>query len=235
MKPKWRPGKKSKQPLAAALNGIKGTVNTLNRHRGRQDALHSALDIARIDRQTLEVMLDAMQASFPMFRKYFRAKAARLGKEKLPWWDIFAPSGKNTRTYTFDEGRDFILANFERFSPDLSSFARRAFDNHWIDAEQRDGKRGGAFCMSVPGVQECRILCNFDGSLDQVSTIAHELGHGFHNHCMFEAGKTEIQQHHPHDHGGNSVDHVRNHRHGSRLSKMPADPQILSWRSLRPR
>jgi oligoendopeptidase F len=185
---------KVKQPLAAALNGIKGTVNTLNRHRGRQDALHSALDIARIDRQTLEVMLDAMQASFPMFRKYFRAKAARLGKEQLPWWDIFAPSGKNTRTYTFDEGRDFILANFERFSPDLSNFARRAFDHHWIDAEQRDGKRGGAFCMSVPGVQESRILCNFDGSLDQVSTVAHELGHGFHNHCMFEAGKTEIQR-----------------------------------------
>jgi oligoendopeptidase F len=58
----------------------------------------------------------------------------------------------------------------------------------------RDGKRGGAFCMDVPGVGESRILCNFDGTLDTVSTVAHELGHGFHNDCAVQAGKTEIQK-----------------------------------------
>jgi len=183
-----------REVLAAALNGVKGTAVTLNQHRGRTDALHSALDINRIDRQTLDAMLTAMRESLPMFGRYFQAKARKLGKEKLPWWDIFAPGGKNIRAYTYAEARAFVLDNFAKFSPDLSNFARRAFDGNWIDAEQRSGKRGGAFCMSVPGVKESRVLLSFDGSLDVVSTLAHELGHGFHNDCMFKAGRTELQR-----------------------------------------
>jgi oligoendopeptidase F len=182
------------EPLAACMNGVKGTVNTLNHHRHRTDALHPAIDMARIDRPTLEAMLGAMAASFPAFRKYFKAKARRIGKEKLAWWDIFAPTGRSEKKYTFDEARDFIIANFTNFSSELANFARRAFDQHWIDAEQREGKRGGAFCMGVPAVKESRLLCNFDGTLDQVSTIAHELGHAYHNECAYQAGKTEIQQ-----------------------------------------
>jgi oligoendopeptidase F len=183
-----------KETLAACLNGIKGEVNTLNKRRGRKDAVHSSLDAARIDRKTLDAMLEAMQGSFPMFRRYFRSKAQKLGKEKLAWWDISAPMGKSDKAYSFEEAREFILGNFGRFSPDLHAFAKRAFDERWIDAEQREGKRGGAFCMSVARVKESRVLCNFDGSFDQVSTIAHELGHGFHNECAFAAGKTELQQ-----------------------------------------
>jgi pepF/M3 family oligoendopeptidase len=183
-----------KEPLASAMNGIKGTVNTLNRRRGRTDALHSSIDDARIDRATLEAMLEAMHDSFPMFRRYFKAKAARMGKEKLAWWDVFAPVGQSRRSYTFEEAQAFILEHFGKFSPELAGMAERAFENHWIDAEQRVGKRGGAFCMSVPGVQESRILCNFDGSLDQVSTIAHELGHAFHNYAMYKAGKKPLQR-----------------------------------------
>jgi len=183
-----------KETLAACLNGVKGEANTLNKRRGRKDGVHSALDAARIDRTTLEAMLEAMRGSFPMFRRYFTAKARKLGKERLAWWDIFAPLGKTDKVYSFEEARDFVLENFGRFSPDLRAFAQRAFDNRWIDAEQREGKRGGAFCMGVAAVKESRVLCNFDGSFDQVSTIAHELGHGFHNECAFAAGKTELQQ-----------------------------------------
>lgn len=182
------------EPLAAALNGVKGATSTLDQRRGRRDNLHSSLDKARIDQETLDAMLDAMQASFPIFQKYLRAKAARLGVESLPWWDIFAPTGKISRSYTFEESQEFILDNFNGFSPDLASLAKRAFDNNWIDAEQRSGKRGGAFCMAVLGVKESRILSNFDGSLDQVFTIAHELGHAYHNECIFRANKTPLQR-----------------------------------------
>ena len=142
-----------KETLAACLNGIKGEANTLNKRRGRKDAVHASLDAARIDRTTLEAMLEAMRDSFPMFRRYFKAKARKLGKEQLAWWDISAPMGKSDKTYSFEEARDFILDNFGKFSPDLRAFAKRAFDNRWIDAEQRDGKRGGAFCMGVAGVE----------------------------------------------------------------------------------
>ena len=183
-----------KETLAACLNGVKGEVNTLNKRRGRKDAIHSSLDAARMDRKTLDAMLVAIKDSFPMFRKYFNAKAKKLGKEKLAWWDIFAPMGKADKVYSFEEARDFILENFGKFSPDLAAFAKRAFDNNWIDAEQREGKRGGAFCMEVQGLQESRILSNFDGSFDQVSTLAHELGHAFHNECAYQANKTILQQ-----------------------------------------
>ena len=173
-----------REPLAACMNGVKGYVNVLNRRRGREDALHPAIDQSRIDRLTLEAMMSAMQASFPTFRKYLKAKAKRFGKEALPWWDLFAPVGQSNRTFSWEEAKGFIVDNFGTFSDDLASFAERAFDRNWIDAEPRDGKRGGAFCMRIAGVKEPRILCNFDGSLDQVSTIAHELGHGYHIECQ---------------------------------------------------
>jgi pepF/M3 family oligoendopeptidase len=185
------------EPLTACMNGVKGTAITLNERRGREDALHSAVDNARIDRPTLEAMIGAMEASLPAFWKYYQKKAERLGKERLPWWDIYAPVGSTSKDFSYAEARQFILDNFEAFTPDLAEFARMAFDQNWIDAEQREGKRGGAFCMGVPGVKESRILSNFDGSLDQVSTIAHELGHGYHNYCAYRAGKRMLQQETP--------------------------------------
>src|SRR5574340_117948 len=110
-----------KETLAACLNGIKGEVNTLNKRRGRKDAVHSALDAARIDRETLDAMLEAMQGSFPMFRRYFLSKARKLGKEKLAWWDISAPVGKSDKVYSFEAARDFILENLDRKSTRLNS------------------------------------------------------------------------------------------------------------------
>jgi len=183
-----------KETLAACMNGVKGEALTLNKKRGREDAIHSSIDMARLDRATLNAMLGAMKDSFPMFQKYFKHKAKLLGKEKLAWWDVSAPMGKTDKVYSFEEARNFIISNFNQFSPELGAFAQRAFDNNWIDAEQREGKRGGAFCMGIAGVKESRILSNFDGSFDQVSTLAHELGHAFHNECANQAGKTQIQQ-----------------------------------------
>ena len=186
-----------KEPLAACMNGIKGWVNTLNAHRGRKNAIEEPIDQGRIDQETLDAMMGAMKDSFPTFRRYFKAKAARFGQEALPWWNLFAPVGKIEKEYSFPEAADFILKNFETFSPELRDFAKNAFETNWIDAEQRPGKRGGAFCMPLPAVKESRVFCNFDGSLDQVMTIAHELGHGYHNFNMFQAGKTPLQKQTP--------------------------------------
>jgi pepF/M3 family oligoendopeptidase len=187
-----------KETLAACLNGVKGETNTLNKKRGRKDAVHAAIDAARMDRKTLDAMLAAMKDSFPMFRRYFKAKAKKLGKEKLAWWDLFAPMGKTDKVYAYDEARDFILKHFGEFSSELHAMTKTAFQNNWIDAEQREGKRAGAFCMVLPGVKESRILANYDGTFDAVSaSLAHELGHAFHNHCAFKANKTLLQQNTP--------------------------------------
>ncbi|MDF1514999.1 MAG: M3 family oligoendopeptidase [Anaerolineae bacterium] len=174
------------EPLTACMNGIKGTVLILNEHRGRTDVLDESLDQSRIDRPTLDAMIAAMTSSFPVFRSYWHKKAERLGKQRLAYWDLYAPVGSTSQTYTFLQASTLIETHFASFSPDLAALAQRAFANNWIDAAPRDGKRGGAFCMSVPSVEESRILCNFDGSLSQLSTIAHELGHAYHGALLKE-------------------------------------------------
>jgi len=138
----------------------------------------------RIDEKTHKALLSAMASSFDMFRKYFKKKASRLGEKSLSWWNLFAPVGKSERRFTYKEACEFVVDNFNAFSKDLGGLAARAFKNKWIDVYPRDGKRGGAFCMPVPKTEESRILCNFDGSFEQVLTIAHELGHAYHNECQ---------------------------------------------------
>jgi len=181
-----------RESLAAALNGVKGSVNTLDKRRGRKDALHDSLDTSRIDRETLDTLFSVMRESFPIFRNYMKAKAKRLGSDRLAWWDLFAPVGRVERKFSWAEATRFILTQFRGFDEKLEKLARRALENRWIDAQPRNGKRGGGFCMEVPAVEESRILCNFDGSLDEVSTVAHELGHAFHNECL--KGKTMLQR-----------------------------------------
>jgi pepF/M3 family oligoendopeptidase len=170
--------------VAACMNGVKGTALTLARRRGRESVLDVALEDNRIDRPTLEALLGSIREFFPVFRRYLAAKAQKLGKKQLPWWDLFAPLGKSETRFTWPAAREFIVDKFSTFSGEMGRFAATAFDRRWIDAEPRDGKRGGAYCMPIPGRDESRILANFDGSFEQISTLAHELGHGFHNHCQ---------------------------------------------------
>lgn len=181
-----------REPLAACMNGVKGTTITLFKRRGRPDALHGAVERARLDRETLEAMLSAMRSSFPDLRLYLKKKAKRLGKDRLPWWDLWAPVTAAERKYTFDEARELILGEFQAFHPRLAEFAKKAFDGNWIDAEPREGKTLGGFCMELPAVEESRILVNYDGSLAQLITVAHELGHAYHNECQI--GKTMFQR-----------------------------------------
>ena len=175
---------KIREPVAFAMNGVKGTAVTLAKWRGYDSVLHTALELNKIDRPTLDALLAAMKGSFPMFRRYFKSKAKKLGKKQMAWWDLSAPMGEADLHYTWSEASDFVVEQFGQFSGELAEFARNAFDRNWIDAEPREGKIGGAFCMRVPGVDESRVLANFDGSFDAVATVSHELGHGFHNYCQ---------------------------------------------------
>jgi len=170
--------------VAASMNGVKGTALTLAERRGRKSVLEVALDQNKIDQATLDALLGAIRESFPIFRRYLRSKARKLGQEQLAWWDLFAPLGSAHRTFSWQQARDFIVEKFSRFTPQLGQFVARAFDQRWIDGQPRDGKRGGAFCSAVMAIDQSRILANFDGSFEQVSTLAHELGHAFHNDCQ---------------------------------------------------
>lgn len=170
--------------VAACMNGVKGTALTLNKQRGRASVLDLSLEQNRIDRATLDALLGSIHEFLPEFRRYFASKAKKLGKPVLPWWDLFAPIGHAEQRFSWDEARKFIVEKFGKFSPELGAFAERNFAERWIDAEPRAGKRGGAYCMSVPGIDESRILANYDGSFEQLMTLAHELGHAWHNECQ---------------------------------------------------
>ena len=167
-------------PLAAAMNGIKGQVNTLASRRGWGSPLDEACFDNHIDRATLDAMLTAARESFPDFRRYLRAKARALGLDALTWYDLFAPIGDDPKMWTWDEAKSFIVHHFHGYSERMGTFAERAFNERWIDAEPRPGKRDGAFCMPLRA-DESRILANFKPSFAGVATLAHELGHGYHN------------------------------------------------------
>ncbi len=162
--------KKAAVPLAAAMNGIKGQVNTLAHRRGWDSPLDASLFDANIDRATLEAMLTAARESFPDFRRYLRAKARVLGLEKLAWYDIFAPVGKEQHAWEYEEAKAFIVEKFGTFSQKLSGFAARAFRENWIDAEPRPGKVDGAYCTPLRK-DESRVFANFKPSFNGVETI----------------------------------------------------------------
>lgn len=181
-------------PLAAAMNSIKGEVSLLSVRRGWASPLDEALDTCNIDRETLDAMLGAANDAFPVFRRYLRAKARLMGTERLAWFDLFAPVGSESRSWAFDEACDFVEASFRTYSDKLGDFAARTARERWTDAEPRPGKRDGAYCMSVRG-DESRVFMNFKPSFGSVSTLAHELGHAYHNLCL--APRTAMQRQTP--------------------------------------
>ena len=171
--------------VAFALNSIK--LETLNdcALRGYASPLERTLKEAHMSRGTLDAMLEAMEEYLPVFRKYLRRKAEILGYQNgLPWYELFAPMGKASEKFTPEQARGYLVNLFAGFDPELSRLIADAFDHGWIDFFPRPGKSGGAFCADVEALGESRILTNFDGSFSAIITLAHELGHAFHNLCI---------------------------------------------------
>lgn len=171
---------------AAALSGIKGEVLTLSEMRGFSSPLEETLFNARMSQDILDAMIETMEAYLPVFRSYVLAKSKHLGHEKgMPFYDLFAPVGNANVQYGIDEAKNFIVQQFGNYSKKLSDFAKKCFDSEWVDFEPRAGKVGGAFCSNIPSIKESRVLLNFNGTLKNVFTIAHELGHAYHGECIF--------------------------------------------------
>ncbi len=175
------------QSSCACLNAIKGEVVAMTKMRGYASILEMTLIRSRMDRATLDAMLTAIKEFLPTMREYYRGKAKLLHHEHgLPFYDLVAPMGELTTRFTYAEAHKFIVKNFRSFSDKLADYADQAFESHWIDAEPREGKRGGAFCDNLHCIKQSRILANFEGSFDNVRTLAHELGHGYHGACLMD-------------------------------------------------
>jgi len=181
-------------PLAAALNGVKGAQVSLARRRGWASPLDQALLDNGIDQTMLDAMLDAVRATFPAMRRFWRAKARALGLPMLARYDLNAPLGTEAQQWSFEAAHAFIGEQFARYSPRLGALANRAFRERWIDAGPRPGKQGGGFSLRVRDDQS-RILYNYSPSFTGMRHIAHELGHAYHD--MLLASHAMLQQETP--------------------------------------
>ena len=171
--------------VAFALNSIKLETLSSCELRGYASPLARTLENSDMKAETLEAMLGAMDEYLPKFWQYLKAKGKALGHENsLPWYDLFAPMGASSTKFTTQQARDFLVAQFEPFNPEEARMIADAFDQAWIDFFPRSGKVGGAFCADVEAIGQSRILTNFDGAFGDVVTLAHELGHAYHNHCI---------------------------------------------------
>ena len=173
--------------VAFSLNSIKLETLSDCQLRGYASPLERTLEKDHVSRRTLDAMFQAIEEYLPHFHRYLKAKAKALGQEEgLAWYDLFAPMGKTAARFTPESARDYLVELFAGFDGELSRMAAKAFDEAWIDFYPREGKTGGAFCANLECLGESRILTNFDGAFTDVVTLAHELGHAFHNQCIRE-------------------------------------------------
>ena len=178
---------KIRDGVCFALNSLKQQVTTECELRKGGSPLEMTLRASRMKKTTLDAMIRAIEEYLPVFWKYLRAKAKLLGYEGgLKWWDLFAPMGKNTATYTVEDAKQYLLDHFRPFAPDMADMMAQAFDEAWIDFYPHAGKVGGAFCANLPMIRQSRVLTNFDGAFGDIVTLAHELGHAYHG-MMIEA------------------------------------------------
>ncbi len=177
--------KKSELPMSYCLNAIKMEARTMAKAKGYASVLDMTLEQNRMDRETLEAMIGAIKEYLPHFRRYLKAKAKYLGHENgLPFYDLFAPVGKASKAYTIEEAREVLIREMGKFTPKMAEFMDNAFEQRWIDVYPKEGKGGGAFCSGAHEYDRSLILTNYQGSFSDISTLAHELGHAWHNRCM---------------------------------------------------
>ncbi len=181
----------NEEQAAKALNSLAGFRLAVYKHRKWDSFMYEPLVNARMKPESLEAMWSAVEKNTPKLVPYIDAKKKLLGIDKFTWYDEFAPCGASNKTYTFDEATQFIIDNTKSFSTHLAAFVKMAIEKRWVEAEDRSGKAGGAFCTGMGPFRQTRVFMTYAGSYDNLSTLAHELGHAYHsfvlNHAPFFA------------------------------------------------
>lgn len=172
--------------FASVFNRIAGYRLELYKQRGWDKLLKEAFEQNRIEEKSLESMMAAIEESRSMIKSYLERKFRLEKIERPAWYDLDAPSFATEEKVSYQGAAEIIISQFKAFHPELGEFAKDAFDNGWIESEDRPNKAGGGFCASFPLAKESRIFVTFRGSYQDVVTIAHELGHAYHNYVLQE-------------------------------------------------
>lgn len=182
---------------AACINAVCGEAAAVYELRGYASPLHKVLAASRMDHETLQVMLQAIEESLPVFHQYYYRKAELLGHVgALPFYDVFAPiGGEPSVKLTYAEAQEMIIAGFSSFSSELGGFARKVFEQRWVDAEPRSGKGNFGMCVDIFPIGESRMITSFNGNYIDVSILAHEIGHAYHSSRL--TGETMVNTEYP--------------------------------------
>ncbi|WP_249594857.1 M3 family oligoendopeptidase [Peribacillus frigoritolerans] len=183
----WEQAWEEKSDLfARTLNHLAGFRLSVNEKRGWDDILKEPLEIGRMKKETLESMWNVIADHKEPLVRFLKRKAELLDLDELSWADLDAPLAVTAESKVMDyqEGADFIIQQFAKFGSQLANFTQKAFEDSWIEAEDRPGKRPGGFCTGFPLNKQSRIFMTYSGTPSNVSTLAHELGHAFHSYAM---------------------------------------------------
>jgi len=171
--------------LAAALNSIAGTRLTLYGRRGQSSFLEAPFDNNGVSRETVEAMFAAISENRELPRRLLRAGARLQGTPALAWCDLEAPRAPaDTAAIRWDEALDMTDRAFGALYPAFRDYTRRAVSLGWIESEKRGNKRPGGFCTGSVLIREERVYMTFNGTMGDVSTFAHEMGHARHSHLL---------------------------------------------------
>ncbi|WP_026693919.1 M3 family oligoendopeptidase [Peribacillus kribbensis] len=170
--------------FASTLNHLAGFRLNVYNQRKWDSVLKEPLDYNRMTGETLNSMWQAISDQKEPLVRYLNRKAELLGVDQLSWYDLDAPLSETGEVKSYQEGAEFITKQFGKFGKKLASFTQKAFEESWIEAEDRDNKAPGGFCTGFPQSSQSRIFMTYSGTPSNVSTLAHELGHAFHSYVL---------------------------------------------------
>jgi oligoendopeptidase F len=148
-----------------------------------EESRHMANDISQ---DVVDSMVSVVSENFGIVEDYYLAKKKWMGLDEIFDYDRYAPIHESKLKYEYDDAKKIVLDSFNKFSPAIGESAALFFDKNWIHAPSKQGKRGGAYCSGGTPDKHPLILLNYNGRLDDVSTMAHELGHGVNDWLMRE-------------------------------------------------
>lgn len=183
--------KKHSRSLTFIFNTILADKHTNDKLRKYDQWIDSRNLSNQTDRETVDTLIDSVTKHYPLVQRYYRLKKQLLGVDELFDYDRYAPIAKATKKMSWNEARNIVLSAYGDFHPEMESITLKFFENNWIDAAIKPGKRGGAYSASTVTSVHPYVFMNFDGQLRDVQTLAHELGHGVHQYLARQQGELQ--------------------------------------------
>jgi len=176
---------KMSNTVTTSFLAIKRESMVLSKYKGYENVLDMSLKQARMDEESFNVSLNVLDEYLPVLHEYLLYEAKLNKKEKLDFYDLQKDVDLESNLYSINDAKRVILDALEAFNKNFSEHAQKVFDNNWIDWLPNNNKQSITYCAPLRAIKESRIITNFDGSIDSVIQVAHEIGHSYHNECLY--------------------------------------------------